>query len=327
MSQRRYDIQHWENIKAYINGTRRAFFRSADRLALLYERVPKDVQFNLARLPDIRKGLEQELRLLAREVQGNVINGINNEWVLANAKNDAMVNGALGARTLPPVLRDKWLTGNIGALTAFKQEFMGGKSLSPRVWDIVRGHAITLEQHMALGIKDGTSAAKLASEVKQYLNEPTKLFRRVRDAMGDLQLSQAAQQYTPGRGVYRSAYKNALRMTATETNRSYQQADNERWKQIDWVLGIEVRRSNNPYDCDICEAGVGKYPKDYEWDLFHPWCRCVAIPITADIDDILDMMDAADRGEMYEFQGKVQDLPESFRQFQQDYPSYTHFGH
>jgi hypothetical protein len=165
------------------------------------------------------------------------------------------------------------------------------------------------------------------SEVKQYLNEPTKLFRRVRDAIGDLQLSQAAQQYTPGRGVYRSAYKNALRMTATETNRSYQQADNERWKQIDWVLGIEVRRSNNPYDCDICEAGVGKYPKDYEWDLFHPWCRCVAIPITADIDDILDMMDAADRGEMYEFQGKVQDLPESFRQFQQDYPSYTHFGH
>ena len=123
MSQREYDIQHWQNIKAYLNGTRRAFFRSSDRLAVIFDRVPKEVRFDLARLPDIKQAIEMELRRLALDVQGNVVNGINNEWVLANNKNDALVKGAIGARTLPAVLRDQWLTGNITALEEFQKSF------------------------------------------------------------------------------------------------------------------------------------------------------------------------------------------------------------
>ena len=325
---REYDIQHWQNIKAYLNGTRRAFFRSSDRLAVIFDRVPKEVRFDLARLPDIKQAIEMELRRLALDVQGNVVNGINNEWVLANNKNDALVKGAIGARTLPAVLRDQWLTGNIGALEAFQKSFTGGKQLSPRVWDIVRGHAVDVERQMALSIYEGRSASSMATEMKQYLNNPDALFRRVRDNMGNLQLSKAAREYHPGQGVYRSAYKNALRMTRTETNKAYQQADNERWNKIDWVLGIEVRRSSSaPYDCDICNAGVGKYPKDYQWDLFHPNCLCYATPIMASDDEIARSLDAADAGQQYQFDGYVSDVPESFVQFQADHPNYTHFGH
>ena len=75
---------------------------------------------------------------------------------------------------------------------------------------------------VALG--DGVSAAAMSRTVRKLLNNPTALFRRVRDKNGQLRLSQNAKNYHPGRGVYRSAYRNALRLTATETNMAYRTA-------------------------------------------------------------------------------------------------------
>lgn len=79
-----------------------------------------------------------------------------------------------------------------------------------------------------LGIGSGKAAPKLARELKQYLQNPDKLFRRIRDKHGMLQLSKRAAAYHPGRGVYRSSYKNARRLAATETNIAYRTADYER---------------------------------------------------------------------------------------------------
>ena len=59
---------------------------------------------------------------------------------------------------------------------------------------------------------------RLSRDVRRYLRNPDKLFRRVRDKHGNLRLSKAAKAYHPGRGVYRSSYRNALRLTATENN-------------------------------------------------------------------------------------------------------------
>jgi hypothetical protein len=164
--------------------------------------------------------------------------------------------------------------------------------------------------------------------MKQYLRNPDKLFRRVRDEASNLQLSRAARDFHPGQGVYRSSYKNALRLTRTETNKSYQQADNERWQQQDFVLGIEVQRSNVDYDCDICEAGVGKYPKDYEWDLWHPNCRCRAVPVTASEQETMNYIDAIfeDREGEYEFKDKITEFPDKMKDFQEK-TGFKHYGH
>lgn len=96
-----------------------------------------------------------------------------------------------------------------------------------------------------------------------------------------MHLRKNAQAYHPGQGVYRSSYKNALRLARPETFIASRTADYERWQDIDFVVGIQVVRSNNPYECDVCGSLAGKYPKDFKFVGWHPNCRCRAIPILA----------------------------------------------
>ncbi len=148
----------------------------------------------------------------------------------------------------------------------------------------------------------------MTRDLRQYLQHPDKLFRRVRDEHGLLKLSQAAKDFHPGRGVYRSSYMNARRLAATETNIAYRTADHLRWQKMDFVVGIEIVLSNNhtirlqPGEktsdlpgqmradgtpkanavrtlTDICDTLAGRYPKDFKFTGWHPHCRCRAITI------------------------------------------------
>ena len=74
---------------------------------------------------------------------------------------------------------------------------------------------------MDIALRDGTPANRLVTDLKQYLKYPDKLFRRVRDEHGQLQLSKRAKEFHPGAGVYRSSYKNARRLAVTETNMEF----------------------------------------------------------------------------------------------------------
>ncbi len=132
-------------------------------------------------------------------------------------------------------------------------------------------------------------SAQRCRDIRQYLRKPNELFRRVRDEHGQLHLSKRAAAYHPGQGVYRSSYKNARRLTATETNMAYETSDYERWQQLDFVVGIEVKLSGNhtclggdgkPHEfTDICDELAGKYPKTFKFTGWHPQCRCIAISI------------------------------------------------
>ena len=148
----------------------------------------------------------------------------------------------------------------------------------------------------------------MTRDLRQYLQHPDKLFRRVRDEHGLLKLSQAAKEFHPGRGVYRSSYMNARRLAATETNIAYRTADHLRWQKMDFVVGIEIVLSNNhtirlqPGEktsdlpgqmradgtpkanavrtlTDICDTLAGRYPKDFKFTGWHPHCRCHAVTI------------------------------------------------
>ena len=160
---------------------------------------------------------------------------------------------------------------------------------------------------------DGTPANRLATDLKQYLKYPDKLFRRVRDEHGQLQLSKRAKEFHPGAGVYRSSYKNARRLAVTETNMAYHKADNERWRQLDFVLGYEVQVSGtNPNVCPLCVELAGKYPKEFEFVGWHPHCRCHAVPIMEDIDSFQARQDALLRGERIPATGQVTAPPKNF---------------
>ncbi|MFQ8804125.1 MAG: hypothetical protein ACLR8Y_02080 [Alistipes indistinctus] len=70
---------------------------------------------------------------------------------------------------------------------------------------------------LSVAIQKGQSANQLASSIKKYLNEPDRLFRRVRDEYGNLVLSKNARAYHPGAGVYRSSFETPV-VAASEIN-------------------------------------------------------------------------------------------------------------
>ncbi|WP_297175020.1 toxin glutamine deamidase domain-containing protein [uncultured Porphyromonas sp.] len=196
---------------------------------------------------------------------------------------------------------------------AVAQRKVGGLDLSQRVWNITDTFHKEVETAMDIALRDGTPANRLATDLKQYLKYPDKLFRRVRDEHGQLQLSKRAKEFHPGAGVYRSSYKNARRLAVTETNMAYHKADNERWRQLDFVLGYEVQVSGtNPNVCPLCVELAGKYPKEFEFVGWHPHCRCHAVPIMEDVDRFQARQEALLRGERIPATGQVTAPPKNF---------------
>ena len=137
--------------------------------------------------------------------------------------------------------------------------------------------------------------------------------------------------YHPGRGVYRSAAKNARRLAVTEVNAAYRKADAERWGALDFVVGVEVRTSGN-HTClgsdgkphpfrDICDELAGRYPKDFVFSGWHPQCRCHAVPILKTPEE----MEADGRRIMAgeepiapeESENAVTQMPEEFRAWEE----------
>ena len=168
----------------------------------------------------------------------------------------------------------------------------------------------------------------MSRDVRRYLRNPDKLFRRVRDKHGNLRLSKAAKAYHPGRGVYRSSYRNALRLTATENNMAYRTADHLRWQQQPFVVGIEIKLSNN-HTCkgvigrfvDICDDLAGIYPKDFKFVGWHPHCRCYCVPKQASKEEFMEYQQRLLNGEdvsNYHFKGEVKDLPRNFKDWYTD---------
>lgn len=235
--------------------------------------------FRIKDYPTLLKTIEKAIEGLHASIYTVLVNSIEDAWELSNEKNTILLDKRFEGKAIDNKLKAVFYDPNKGALDAFLKRKDKGMNLSKRVWKLFDGYKTELEGALGVAINEGKSANKMASELKKYLNEPNKLFRRVRDANGQLRLSKSAREYHPGQGVYRSSYKNALRLTRTEVNMSYRSSDHERWKKSPIVKGIRVKLSNNHPKYDVCDSMVGVFPADYKHVGFHPQCRCYAVPI------------------------------------------------
>ena len=200
-------------------------------------------------------------------------------WNASGDKNDKLVRDFIQDLALKQTIVDGLFSRNLEALDAFQKRVDNGFTLSDRVFQTTQNTKQQLEFYLQSGIGTGRSADQISRDIRQLLQDPDKRFRRVRNEAGKLIPSQPMKDFHPGQGVYRSAYKNAVRLAATETNMSYRLADSERWQQLDFVLGFEVKRSWNSKPCVICDALIGKYPKSFIFPGWHPFCICYAVPI------------------------------------------------
>lgn len=261
----------------------------------------------------IESAVDRELLNLESMLYANISAFQKDGWERAERKNDDFISQFIKGMSISSATKDGMFAHSLSAFEALKNDIdANGFKLSDRVWNITQQTKSQLEFYLDSGVVAGRNSNGISSDIRQILQNPQKRFRRIRNEKGELVLSQPMKNYHPGQGVYRSAYKNALRTSATTTNIAYRSADYERWSKQDFILGIEVHRSaNNRGPCKICDAMVGKYPKTFKFTGFHPFCICFATPITMEPEDFADFLlnDTVPQGQT------ITDIPQAAKDF------------
>lgn len=329
-----YDRQHKANMAHYQRLIDEIFKAATMEAAAIGSRVDFDASrvFSFDDYPITRDLVKKLLSRLGSGMEAAIVDGVRSEWTLANNKNDELARRVFGDNVgrLTQAQYRRYFSNNDKAREAFLQRKEQGLNLSERVWRYADQFKNDIELGLDIGIRSGLDAPAMARELQQFLQHPDMLFRRVRDEHGMLQLSKRASEFHPGQGVYRSSYKNARKLAATETNMAYHTADHERWQQLDFVVGIEIRLSGNhtclgrdgkPHEFhDICDELQGRYPKDFKFTGWHPHCRCQAISILKTEKELMEENRAILRGEepSQESVNAVTDVPDGFKQWVAD---------
>jgi NAD+--asparagine ADP-ribosyltransferase len=264
--------------------------------------------------------LNDILKTLSGKTENLIRNGITGAWKLGENETKDAILKAFGKEqyskevntTMEQAVKDHRAKGM--SASQFYNQKRGGMTLSARVWNLNGNARTEIETIIQNGILQGKSADEISRSIKGYLNEPDKLFRRVRNKdTGALELSKAAKKYHPGQGVYRSSYKNAMRLALTEINMAYRRAEWESYQQNPLIKGYQIRLSNNhttlikgvatPFR-DICDDLQGEYPKEFLWVGWHPQCRCAMIPITVTREEMKERMIARRDNKLDEWKPK-----------------------
>lgn len=287
----KWERQHLKNLLSYealIDEVYKTAAREAADIGTSLSKFNPDKMFSFSDYPQTKRRVDTLLETLKNSLTTVIVNGVRSEWTLANNKNNELCNQVFGDNVgkLSKAAYKRYYSSNPDALEAFTQRKTAGLNLSDRVWNYTNQFKTEIEMGLDVGIRNGLSADEMSRQLRTFLKYPDKLFRRVRDEHNKLQLSKNAAAFHPGRGVYRSSYKNARRLAATESNIAYRTADYLRWQDLDFVVGILIEPSKTNHETDICDDLKGKYPKNFKWTGWHPHCRCHALTITKTQDEM-----------------------------------------
>lgn len=325
-----WDMRHYRETEAYAQAVQSLYDKAtlAITRAAARGKIDPDTPFSFDMYPSVQKEMQRITEQLAERVTVVIESGSKKQWLFACDKNDAFISSIMDTSKVSKARLKKMQDRNLDALAAFQGRKVDGMNLSQRVWKYVGQFKDQLENALDVGLGDGRSADELSRDVRQNLNDPNRLFRRVRDKRGNLVLSKRAAAFHPGRGVYRSSYKNAMRLTRSEINMAYRESDWQRWQSLDFVVGFEIHRSNHEplCKCDTCAKLVGRYPKTFKFKGWHPQCMCYATPILMDEETFdeneLGDLKAALRGTTYKHQqakNAVSDVPDGFKAWVKDH--------
>lgn len=254
-------------------------------------------------------------------------------------------NDALGQFS---VLTDKALeTARKTAAATFianRLNAKNGLNLAQSVWNYCQQTKVEFEMAMsnviADGLEKGTSAEEVGRRIRQYLNNPDMMYRRYhtvkvlkngqkKDVVtwrrkriidGRVRFVEEPLEHV-GQGVYRSARKNALRVARTEINAAYHKARNGRWANEPFVIGqhIHISPQHDPdEDADICDELEGYYPKDFDWDSWHPQCMCTSDPVMISGEERKQFYKRMLNGEdmsSYVSPNSIKDVPDQYKRY------------
>ena len=193
---------------------------------------------------------------------------------------------------------------NHDALKAFQNRKDKGFNVSAKLWQQSTIYKQELEAAISCAIQKGTSSITLSKRISKYLLDFSLLQKDYKDKYGSAEHLMDCE--------YRS-----IRLARSEINMAYRTAENERWKQMDFVVGYEIKLSGNhrhrmPHG-DICDTLAGKYPKDFTWTGWHPNDLCYKVPILKTEEEFWEWDGRSEPAT--ESVNKVKDVPKSFKQW------------
>lgn len=265
--------------------------------------IDSDRPFMWSDYPQTRKRIRDLQERFVEDIGAVIYSGTSEEWKNSNEVQDLLANKVLQTYgvTIGKKNYEILYQPNNDALKAFQQRKDKGFTISDKLWNQSTLYKQELEEAISCAIQKGTSAIILSKQISKYLLDFPQLQKDYRERFGKASRSMDCE--------YRS-----IRLAASEINMAYRQAENLRWQQMDFVVGYEIKLSNNhtcngkPFQ-DICDILAGKYPKDFQWTGWHPLCRCYKIPIlkteeefwewdgrseatTASVNEVKDVPDA-----------------------------------
>lgn len=321
-----FDMRHYRATGQYVAAVGTLIDRATEAIANAAAKGEYDSAkpFSFEDYPNVRAHVQKAVTGLASNITAVVEAGSRREWLFACRKNDEFIASVMDTSQLGKERLQGMQDRNLDALQAFQKRKVDGMGLSQRVWKYAGQYKAQIELGLDVGLGEGRSAQQLSRDLRQNLNDPDRLFRRVRDKRGNLQLSKAAKAFHPGIGVYRSSAKNAARLARSEINMAYRESDWLRWQQLDFVTGFEVKRSNHEprCKCKLCERLAGRYPKWFKFKGWHPQCLCYETAILMDEEDFdaqkLSDLKSALYGREYRklaVKNVVADVPEGFKEW------------
>lgn len=191
---------------------------------------------------------------------------------------------------------------NSDALKAFQNRKDKGFNISAKLWQQSMIYKEELEAAISCAIQKGTSAVTLSKQISQYLLDFPSLQKDYKDRYGSAEHIQDCE--------YRS-----IRLARSEINMAYRTSENERWKQMDFVVGYEIKLSSSHHNRmphgDICDTLAGKYPKDFRWTGWHPNDLCYKVPILKTEEEFWEWDGLSDVST--ESINEVKDVPDEFK--------------
>lgn len=265
-----------------------------------------DKPFKWSDYPQTKKQIDDIQKHFVEDINATIYRGTTEEWKNSNEAQDLIANKVLKAYNAQ-VDKEKYkilYQTNSDALKAFQNRKDKGFNISAKLWQQSMIYKEELEAAISCAIQKGTSTVTLSKQISKYLLDFPLLQKDYKDRYGSAEHIQDCE--------YRS-----IRLARSEINMAYRTAENERWKQMDFVVGYEIKLSSSHHSRmphgDICDTLAGKYPKDFTWTGWHPNDLCYKVPILKTEEEFWEWDGRSDVST--ESINEVKDVPDEFKKW------------
>lgn len=265
-----------KRLAGYMMQVRSIYDRLNEKAAAIVESVNYDgsVEFFFADYPELGRDLLLLQRQYVREMQSLIYSGTSAEWINSNMFQNLIASkvlGFYGAQVSGHKFKH-YLQTNSELLKAFQVRKDRGLNLSAKLWNQSQVYKDALEAIISTAVEKGMSAITLSKKISQYLKDWPSLQADYQEKYGKVTRRHNCE--------YRS-----IRLARNEINIAYRIAEQERWKQFDFILGYKIKLSDSHPKYDICDELVGDYPVEFKFTGWHPNCLCYTVPIVMSEDE------------------------------------------